>query len=146
MSDQTHLTNFSGNKKACPVYLTLGNLPCTWCNSPASMPVLPVALLPILPRISKSSKPDQHQRQINHDTLRDVYKFVLSPRQDQVRDGVPCDCTEGKVRTCFPILAGCIADHMENVALHGLKSNICPACQVPMGELGSNIKVYPSQD
>jgi len=35
---------------------------------------------------------------------------------------------------------------MENVTLHGLKSNACPPCEVPAGELGTNIKNYRVRD
>ena len=146
MSDQTHLTNFSSDKKAWPVYITLGNLPSGRRNSPASMAVLLLALLPIPPKLSKSSKANVHQRQINADTLRDVFELIFAPLQDPARDGVPMDCADGKVRTCFPILAAWIADHMENVTLHGIKSNVCPTCEVPTRELGSNRKVYPVRD
>jgi len=146
MSDQTYLTNFSGDKKAWPVYITLGNLPSGRRNSPTSMAVLLLALLPIPPKLSKSSKADQHQRQINADTLRDVFELIFAPLQDPAHDGVPIDCADGKVRRCFPILAAWIADHMENVALHGIKSNVCPRCEVPAVELGTNMKVYPVRD
>jgi len=47
---------------------------------------------------------------------------------------------------CFPILSAWIADHMENVALHGLKTNACPKCEVPTHELGTNAKNYRSRD
>ena len=118
MSDEMHLTNFSGDKKPWPVYITLRNLPSGRRNRPASMAILLLALLPIPPKLSKSSKADVHQRQINADTLRDVFKLIFAPLQDPARDGVPMDCANGKVRTCFPILATWIADHMENIALY----------------------------
>jgi len=35
---------------------------------------------------------------------------------------------------------------MENVALHGIKSNVCPRFEVPAVELGTNMKVYPVRD
>ena len=35
---------------------------------------------------------------------------------------------------------------MENVTLHGLKSNACPICEVPARELGTNIKKYRARD
>jgi len=35
---------------------------------------------------------------------------------------------------------------MENVALHGLKTNACPECEVPTHELGTNAKNYRSRD
>jgi len=35
---------------------------------------------------------------------------------------------------------------MENVTLHGLQSNTCPTCEVPAGELGTNINNYRARD
>lgn len=145
MSDQTHLTNFSGDKKAWPVYITIGNLLSARRNSPGSMAVLLLALLPVPPKLSKS-KADQRQRQINADTLQDVFELIFAPLQDVALAGVPIDCADGKVRRCFPILSAWLADHMENVALHGIKSNACPKCEVPTHELGSNAKNYRARD
>ena len=35
---------------------------------------------------------------------------------------------------------------MKNVTLEGLKSNACSSCEVPAGELGTNIKNYRAKD
>jgi len=35
---------------------------------------------------------------------------------------------------------------MENVAMHGIKSNVCRRCEVPAVELGTNMKVYLVRD
>jgi len=35
---------------------------------------------------------------------------------------------------------------MENVTLYWIKSNVCPRCEVPTGEMLSNTKVYPVRD
>lgn len=110
------------------------------------MAVLLLALLPVPPKLSKSTKADQYQRQVNADTLQDVFEFIFAPLQHAALDGVPIDCADGKVRRCFPILSAWVADHMENVTLHGLKSNACPTCEVPAGELGTNIKNYRARD
>jgi len=146
MTDQTNLTNFSGDKKAGPVYLTIGNLPSAQRNSPGSMAVLLLALLPIPPKLSKSSKADHCHRKINTDTLQNVFELIFAPLRGVAHSGVPIDCADGKVRLCFPILSAWIADHMENVALHGLKSNPCPKCEVPTHELGTNAKNYRTRD
>ena len=132
MSDQTHLSNFSGDKKAWPVYMTLGNLPSTQCNNPGSMAVLLIALLPIPPKLSMSAPGNRQQRQINADTLQGVFKLLFESLQHVALEGVNIDCADGKVQRCFPILSGWIADHMENVALHGVKSNACPKCEVSL--------------
>ena len=146
MSDQTHLTHFSGDKKAWPVYITLGNLPSGQRNSPTSLGVLLLASLPIPPKLSRFSKAHQHQRQINTDTLRAGLELIFAPLQDPAHDGIPIDCANGKVRRCFPNLALWIADHIKCVALHGIKSNVCPRCELPALALGTNMKVSPVTD
>jgi len=35
---------------------------------------------------------------------------------------------------------------MENVTLHGMKSNTCPKCEVPQEELGSQAGHYRARD
>jgi len=39
-----------------------------------------------------------------------------------------------------------IADHLEHMAFHRMKSNICLECEMPTGELGSNSRVYQVRD
>jgi hypothetical protein len=147
MSDQTHLSNFSGDQKAWPVYITVGNLPSTTRNRPGSMAVLLLALLPVPPKLANSASANELQRQINADTLQGVFQLIFEPLQDAAQAGVPVDCADGRVRRCFPILAAWTADHMENVALHGVKSNACPKCEVPPDRLGSLIQNgYPTRD
>jgi len=142
MSDQTNFTNLPLDKKAWAVYFTIGNLPLARRNSPGSMAVLLLPLLPVPPKLSKSSKADRRQRKINADTLQDVFELIFAPLPDVAHVGIPIDCANSKVRLCFPILSAWIADHMENVALHWLKTNTCPKCEVPTNELGTNARSY----
>jgi len=53
---------------------------------------------------------------------------------------------DGKVRQWFPILSAWIADDMENVTLHGLKTNACPKSEVPTHELGTNARSHRTRD
>jgi len=69
------------------------------------MAVLLLALLPIAPKLSKSSKADQRQRKINADTRQDVFELIFAPLQGVADSGVTIDCANGKVRLCFPILS-----------------------------------------
>jgi len=111
MSDQTDLTNFSDDKKAWPVYITLGNLPSGQHNGPLSIAILLLPLLLIPPKLSKSSKADQHQTQINTDILRDVFELIFAPLQDRKQNGIPIDSADKKVQWCFAILAAWISDY-----------------------------------
>jgi hypothetical protein len=45
-SDSTHLTNFSGDKKAWPVYMSIGNLNAATRMKPTTRSVVMIALLP----------------------------------------------------------------------------------------------------
>ena len=136
ISHQMHLTNFSGDKNAWPVYITIGNLPSTRRNRPGSMAFLLLALLPVLPKFAKSPA-NKLQRQMNADTLQGVFELIFEPLRDTTLEGVSMDCAESKVQRCFPILSGWIADYMENSTLHGIKSNACHKCKVPPHELGT---------
>jgi len=156
MSDQTHLTIFSGHKKAWPVYITLGNLPSGRRNSPTSMAVL---LLPLLPIPQNNQSPPKQINTRDKSTLTPYGTYSNSSlRRYKIRRMIAYQLTapDGTLRRCFPILAAWIADLMENVALHeiksnvcplhGIKSNVCPRYEVPAVELGTNMKVYPVRD
>jgi len=141
MSEQTHLSSHLGDKKAWPVNLTLGKLPATQCNRPRSFEVLLLALLPVPSKLTKSSA-DHLQRQINCDTLRGIFKLLFEPLQNVALEGINIDSAEGKVGRCILILSAWIANHIENVELHGIKSNVCPKCEVLPGELGTDANSY----
>jgi len=110
------------------------------------MAVLLLALLPVPPKLSKSSKADRRRRKINADTLQDVFELIFAPLQDVAHVSIPIDCSNGNIRLCFPILSAWIADHIENVALHRLKTNAFPKCEVLTNELGTNARSYRARD
>jgi len=148
LSDQTHLTNFSGDKKAWPVYMTIGNILSRTRNSPAKMPILLLALLPVPPKFTgESARANEAQRQTNADTLRAVFDLVLAPSQPVAQEGMVMDCADGKTRLCFHILSAWIADHAEHAALQGIGSKSCPKCKDPCEELGGNPRrIYETGD
>ena len=97
LSDQTQLTNFSGDKKAWPVYMTIGNILSRTQNSPTNMPILLLALLPVPPKlIYESVRADEIQRQMNADALQAVFDLILAPLQEIANDGAVMDCLDGK--------------------------------------------------
>ena len=137
LSDQTHLTNFSPDKKAWPVSMTISNILSWTRNSPAKVPMLGLALLPVPPRFTgESARPNKVQRQTNADTLRAVFDLVLAPLQPVAQEGMVMDCTDGKTHLCFPCLSARIADHPEHADLQGIGSKSCPKCEVPCEEFG----------
>jgi len=64
------LTNFSGHKKAWPVYMTISNILSRTRSSAAKMPILFLALLSVPPKFtSESAHANKAQRQTNTDIL-----------------------------------------------------------------------------
>jgi len=110
------------------------------------MAILLLGLLPIPPKLAKSSRANKLQRLINADTLRGVIELIFAPLNRVAQGGAPIDCADGKIRKCFPIMSEWIVDHMENVTLHGIKSNACPKCEVPPEELGSQAGHHRARD
>jgi len=110
------------------------------------MAVLLLAILPVPPKLSKSPKADRRQRKINVDTLQDVFVLIFAHLQDVAHVGIQINYANGKVRLWFPILSAWIADHMENLELHRLKTNACPKFEVPTNELGTNARSYQARD
>jgi len=110
------------------------------------MAILLLGLLPILPKLAKSSRADKHQRLIKADTLCGVFQLIFVPLNGTAREGASIDYTDGKIRRSFLIMSGWIADHMENITLHGIKSNACPKCEVPPEEFGSRAGHHRTRD
>jgi len=80
LSDQTLFSNFWGDKKAWPVYVTIGNILSRTRNSPVRMPTLLLALLPVPPEFTGGlARADEAQRPRNSDALQTVFNLVLAP-------------------------------------------------------------------
>ena len=52
LSDQTQLTNFSGDENARPLYLTIGNILSQNRKSRAKMAIVLLPLLPVSPKLT----------------------------------------------------------------------------------------------
>lgn len=149
-SDETHLTSFSGDKKAWPVYMTLGNFytsPRQQTNNNAYMVVGVLATKPKLRKVTK--KKDEECRQIARECLIEAINDIFGPLKNLPHEGIMMDCPDGMIRKCFPVLSAWCADHMENCELHGCMSNSCPKCLVPPTRLGEYVnptEPYPERD
>ena len=79
---------------------------------------------------------------MNADTLQDVLELIFALLQDMAHAGISIDCADRKVQTCFTILSVLIADHMENVSLHELKTNAYPKYKIPIYGWEINARSY----
>jgi len=74
-----------------------------------------------------------------------LLKFVLHPLSSSARDGHVIKCAGEVVRKCYFRVAGWLADHMENSAIHGIYTTRCAICESPQDRLG-DLQKYPLSD
>ena len=150
MSDATHLTNFCGDKKAWPVYMTIGNLSAKARMKHTMNGVLLVALLPIPVKMREvPAKIRNAQREHNRAIMQNVLKHVMHGLLADGVEGQPqvsvrsfyAYCADGRVRHCYPILAAWMADYPEHCNLHNIKSGVCYWCECPQDEMGDMPRV-----
>jgi len=80
MSDGTHLSNYAGDKREWPVFMTIGNLSSKIRQMPSPQSVIMVALLPIPIRNRDIlQKWLNEQRQTNQEGQSEVLRRVLQP-------------------------------------------------------------------
>ncbi|KAF8457926.1 hypothetical protein BDZ91DRAFT_638286, partial [Kalaharituber pfeilii] len=113
--DQTHLTNFSRDKKLWPVYMTLRNIHSSIQNKPSSHAWIPIALLPIPPK-RQLGIPNYSEAAQENDTFQ---------------------CADERVRICFPLLCSWLADHVKNVNIYTILQNRCPICPCSAEKFGN---------
>ncbi|KAH9912446.1 uncharacterized protein B0H18DRAFT_1127164 [Fomitopsis serialis] len=115
-SDKTHLSTFSGDKQAWPVYLTIGNISKDVRRKPSEraavlLGYLPVAKLSCFSPTERSLQgPGTHGRQM-------------------------C-CADGYIHHVYPIMAAYVADYPKQCLICCCKENRCPTCLVKPTDRG----------
>ncbi|KAH0611279.1 uncharacterized protein H6S33_010544 [Morchella sextelata] len=137
-SDGTHLTNFSGDKKAWPIYLTIGNIKSSVRNKPTGHSFILLGLLPVPPKLGKNTTLAncvlRRQSQMAlHRALGEIFQSIRECSQE----GELIKCADGYERLCFPVLSGWIADQPEHSNLQNISTSACPRCEVEFHNLGS---------
>ncbi|QRW08902.1 plasma membrane ATPase 4 [Ceratobasidium sp. AG-Ba] len=137
-SDETKLTNFSGDKKAHPVYLTIGNLPKRLHRRTSKRANILLGYLPV-PKLdceTNAAARRLHRRNLFHGCMR----ALLAPLAKAAETGVEVVCADGGVRRVYPVLAAYIADFVEQCKVACIKQTHCPLCEVnpkKKGDLGN---------
>lgn len=127
-SDKTQLTNFSGNKSAYPVYLTLGNLPKSLRRKPGSQACVLIAYLSV-DKAAKDSLSQVALRLRNYEIFHRSMAIVLDPLKKAGKDGVEMVSGDGAVRWVYPLLATYVADYPEQCLVTCSKYGTCPKCR-----------------
>ena len=92
-SDETHLMNYSGDKSAWPVYITIGNLSSKVRNASSSHRLLLLGLLPITPKHQSLSEVNKSRI---HTILQECVYELLSPLSVPSQEGVILKCADEK--------------------------------------------------
>src|SRR5690606_11630419 len=130
-SDEMHLTQFGGSKKAWPVYITLGNIPSTIRNKPSNHAWVPIAFLPILPKTDKLRAKDKvHLKDQHNNLVQATLQRLLDDISKHSTFGKEINCAGFKRRRVHPIPCGWIADYMEACSIFSIKKNGCPKCHI----------------
>jgi len=155
MSDGTHLSNFAGDQKQSPVYMTIGNLSSKIHQMPTMHTVVLVALLPI-PIMIRNIPQNwlDEQRQTNLDVLNEVLRRALEPLKFKQYPNAESGyynvlCADGNFRHCQPVSAAWLADYPEYSDLHHLERHVCFWCDCPkndLGDYGPSDKQHPRRD
>jgi len=155
MSEGTHLSNFAGDKREWPVYMTIGNLSWKIHQMPSMHSVVMVALLPIpIKNRNIPQKRLDEQRQTKREVLNEVLRPLLQPLTFEHNPSAESGyynalCADGNFRCCKPVLAAWLADCPEYSVLHHLERHVCFRCECPKNQLGDYLppgKQHPRQD
>jgi len=154
MSDGTHLSNFTTDKKVWPVYMTIRNSSSKIHQMPAAHTVLMVAHLPI-PKHNRKipQKRLDVQWQTHGEVLNEVLWHVLQPLTFKLNPSAESGyynvlCADGNFRRCKQVSAAWLADCPEYSDLHHLERQVASRCECPKNELGDYIpsnKQHPRQ-
>ncbi|KAG9098441.1 hypothetical protein FRC06_006385 [Ceratobasidium sp. 370] len=127
-SDETRLSTFSGDKKAHPVYLTIGNIPKWIRRRISSRATVLIGYLPVpkLNCIANEEKRRAAKRALFHSCM----ERLLAPLVDASKTGVEAVCADGGVRRIYPALAAYIADFPKQCKVACTKCTHCPLCSV----------------
>ncbi|KAK7433564.1 hypothetical protein VKT23_020718 [Stygiomarasmius scandens] len=132
-SDQTQLSTFSGDKKAWPVYLSIGNIEKGVRRKPSSRAFL---LLGYIPTSKLECFLEKECSQMGHQLFHDCMKIILEPLERAGREGAKTICADGYERLVFPLLAAYIADYPEQCLICCCRENSCPKCTVSPAQRG----------
>jgi len=110
------MTNFSGDKKGWPVYLSLGNVNTNIRSKISNRCYVLIALLPVPPKHTFKGPGKQNalrdQQDNNREILRCCFEIILRPLNDIQKLGKLMICPDGRMRLCFPIVCGWVADYV----------------------------------
>ncbi|KAF8602511.1 hypothetical protein BDV93DRAFT_403753, partial [Ceratobasidium sp. AG-I] len=125
-SDETTLSNFSGDKKAHPVYFSIGNLPKQLRRQISKWAMVLIGYLPVPKLDCETNK--KTQRQTKRNLFHRYMEELLAPLVEASKVGVEVLCSDRGMRCIYLLLAAYIADYLEQCKIACTKQTYCPLC------------------
>ncbi|CCO35965.1 hypothetical protein BN14_10087 [Rhizoctonia solani AG-1 IB] len=125
-TDPTRLSVISGDKRACPVYFSIGNINKAIRNRPSERAMVLLGYIPD-PKLEfiKSEKERREKKwQVYHAAMR----LILDPLKEAGKTGVDVRCADGGIRRGYPVVAAQIGDWPELCTEACSQHTRCPAC------------------
>jgi Plavaka transposase len=136
-SDKTQLSQFSGDKQAWPVYLSIGNIEKAVRRQPSKRGTILLAYIPVTKLECLSPKEGQGRAyRLFHYCMAQIIKPLI----EAGKMGVSMTCADNYIRHVFPILASYIADYPEQCLIAANKENSCPVCEVRPDQRGEPLQ------
>ncbi|KAG8706261.1 hypothetical protein FRC11_008370, partial [Ceratobasidium sp. 423] len=133
-SDAMPLTGYNGNKKAHPVYFTIGNLPKDICHMHSHCAMVLIRYLPV-PKLDCEPNVDKAQ-ELKYKLFNDCMCDLLAPLTAAERTGIEVVCADGGVRHIYPTLSSTIADFPKQCSNSCTIGSFCPVCLVNLDKQG----------
>ncbi|KAK7433725.1 hypothetical protein VKT23_020606 [Stygiomarasmius scandens] len=124
-SNQMQLSAFSGDKKAWPVYISIGNIGKSIHRKLSSQAFILLGYIPMC-KLECFLK-DKHSEK-GYQFFHDCMRKILEPLKKAGRKGIVMTCADGYKRV-HPLLAVYMADYPEQ-CLVCCRENSCPKCKV----------------
>jgi len=128
-TDKTQLTQFSGGKKAYPVYLTIGNIPKSLRRKPSQRACILIAYLPVESQLQATGMSETERKNRTQRLFHEAMRLILEPLIKAGKDGVEMVGANGEVRKVHPLLACYAADFPEQCLVTCTKYGTCPKCR-----------------
>ncbi|KAG8836053.1 hypothetical protein FRB91_000169 [Serendipita sp. 411] len=137
-SDKTHLTQFTGDKKAWPLYMSLGNISSKARRGTAMNTWAVIAYIPI---ITWNDEKEVHGT-LTSRLFHQCVEIVLTSLVEAGKNGVDISDSAGNIRKSYPFVASYLADYPEQILVNCAAGKTGPTTIVGPQDLGS---AYPAQ-